>query len=106
MTKKIQSYLVVLLLVLPALTFGASWSGSGVVNNLRIHNGNQVYGHLQGITLVCGNSNFLLVGGFAKEEQVFAMLLTAQTTGKAIKVFQTGECDGAWTLINGVYFVE
>jgi hypothetical protein len=47
-----------------------------------------------------------LVGGFAKEEQVFAMLLTAQTTGKAIKVFQTGECDGAWTLINGVYFVE
>ena len=91
--KKVQSYLVMLMLALPTLAFAGSWSQVGNVNDFRIQGGTAVLGKLEGVTLVCGTSEFRMVAGIEKEEQVFALLLSAQLSGKKVRLHQTDECD-------------
>ena len=91
--KKVWSYLVMLMLALPALAFAGSWSQAGNVNDFRIQGGTVVLGELQGVTLVCGTSGFRVVEGIEKEDQVFALLLSAQLSGKTVRLHQTDECD-------------
>jgi hypothetical protein len=91
--KKIWSYLVMLMLVLPTLAFAGSWSQAGNVNDFRIQAGTVVLGKLVGVTLVCGTSEFRMVEDLEKEDQLFALLLSAQLAGKRVRLHQTEECD-------------
>lgn len=84
-----------------------SWSSEGYIDELRIYNGNQVYGKLVGVTLACGTSTFKLASDLKFENAIISMLLSAQTSGKKIILPQeTGNCEGTTTFIKGAKLID
>ena len=60
-----------------------------------------MYGRLVGQVLNCGSANFRIDTNATRLQELVSILLTAQATGKTVEVFETGNCSGQFTMING-----
>ena len=91
----------------------ADWSEAGVVNQLRIYDG-AILGRLEGVELSnCGStgnpsSNFKLAANVPMESYIFSILLTAQSTGKYVKVLydDINTCDSNRLIITGARLIN
>ena len=84
------------------------WSVRGQVDQLRVQDGDRTLGEIVGATLECGTDQFIFAQSIAKEDQVFSILLTAQTTGKEVEVWEIG-CDNGIpgrTTISGANLIQ
>ncbi|MDP5211371.1 hypothetical protein [Microbulbifer sp. 2205BS26-8] len=88
-----------------------SWTtATGKLVDLRIFDGFQIYGTLEGVQLSCSNNGRFLVTTqeFTLKDQLFSMMLAAQVSGKSVQLYDTGECSSNRdkTIVNGLRFTE
>ena len=101
---------VFLVLISPASL--AEWSAVGVLNEVRVTSGENIYGRLENSNLPCGGNNaFKLKLGLRLESEILSILLTGQTSGKTVSVLFDGSesCEGGsgqFTVISGAKLVN